>query len=278
MKLDSVFLVEVLERAAGLVAKGWTQKTQALNDLGIPCDPYAKNIKKWSLNGALEAALYQAYEARLLAALQDCFGKLTGFKDESGLTLEDHLQQYNDSHQRRYTVRNLVFEAIKHLGEKPQTPLVFPVELLQVAGHGVEIAISQGWCKGAKAKNADSQKVDPFSEFAESWSLLGAIEFGACAAIWEATQGMTKSDWLFIPSALQQLRREVLSTIRNHKVWNLCPYQLKIEIGVWHRDPERTQETVIQTLQQTAFNVCCQQQPTKSENVTTQADLRRGGV
>lgn len=84
--------------------------------------------------------------------------------------------------------------------------------------------VAKGWCQGYSARDADGEFVDPASDHACCWCLIGALE-ASCAS-----QSLTSKEWRL--------------------VWeNLCRAIGTFEAADWNDDPDRSQAEVIAALQ-----------------------------
>lgn len=57
----------VLHAAADLVARGWCQKTDAMDDLGFACDPLSTKAVRWDASGAILRAAWELHGETVLS-------------------------------------------------------------------------------------------------------------------------------------------------------------------------------------------------------------------
>lgn len=251
MKFETAFLRQIFLRASSLVAIGWTQNGRVLDKFGNPDDPFGESNSQWSLDGAVETALFQIYEEFLVTEIEKVHALLSGWEyRQNSTTVEEHLRQWNDSKNRRWELRHVMFEAMKVLGGRGHLrPNVVPSEMITFSQKEVINIIGRGWCREAKARTAAGSEINPLSFDAESWSLLGAIERSVSMVIGGYSCDPPKDRPKAVKSTLEELRRLLRNTIRQTQNGGTASANPVIDLQEWNNQPGRTQDEVLNLLQ-----------------------------
>jgi len=92
--------------------------------------------------------------------------------------------------------------------------------------------VAESWCRGADARNADGQEVEPWEDDAVSWSLLGAM-----VAVLEQEARL----WGEMPLDDLAAAMYALSALIETE-----------SLADWNDDPRQTQEAVLEVLDRAA--------------------------